>query len=29
MDWLGPVIFEAGMAALTMLVLFGLWRLLK
>jgi len=29
MDWFGPVIFEAGMAALTTLVLFGLWWLLK
>ena len=24
-DWFGPVVFEAGMAVLTMLVIFGLW----
>jgi len=29
MDWFGPVSFEAGMAALAMLLLFGLWWLLK
>jgi len=29
MDWFGPVVFEAGIAALTILLLFGLWRLLK
>jgi hypothetical protein len=28
-DWFGPVIFETGMAVLTLLVLFGLWWLLK
>jgi hypothetical protein len=29
MDWFGPVGFEAGMAMLTMLLLFGLWWLLS
>jgi len=29
MDWFGPVVFVAGMAALAILLLFGLWRLLK
>jgi hypothetical protein len=29
MDWFGPVVFEAGMAVLTILLLFGLWQLLK
>jgi hypothetical protein len=28
-DWFGPVSVEAGMVALTMLLLFGLWWLLK
>jgi hypothetical protein len=29
MDWVGPVVFESGIALLTLLVLFGLWWLLK
>jgi hypothetical protein len=29
MDWFGPVVFETGMAVLTLLLLFGLWWLLK
>jgi hypothetical protein len=29
LDWFGPLVFEAGMAALTLLLLFGLWWLLK
>jgi len=29
MDWFGPVGFEAGMVVLTMLLLFGLWWLLR
>jgi hypothetical protein len=29
MDWFGPVVFETGMAVLTLLMLFALWRLLK
>jgi hypothetical protein len=29
MDWFDPVVFEAGLAVLAILLLFGLWRLLK
>jgi len=29
MDWFSPVGFEAGMVVLTMLLLFGLWWLLR
>jgi hypothetical protein len=29
MDWFGPLAFEAGLALLTILLLFGVWRLLK
>jgi hypothetical protein len=28
-DWFGPVVFESAMAVLTLMVLFGLWWLLK
>jgi len=28
-DWFGPLAFEAGLAALTILLLFGVWWLLK
>ena len=29
MDWFSPVVSEAGIAVLTILLLFGLWRFLK
>ena len=29
MDWFGPVVFESGMVVLSLLLLFGLWWLLK
>ena len=29
MDWFGPAVFEVGIAVLIILILFGLWRLLK
>jgi hypothetical protein len=28
-DWFGPLVFETGIGVLTLLVLFGLWWLLK
>jgi hypothetical protein len=29
MDWFGPVVFEVGIAVVTLLLLLGLWWLLK